>query len=96
MTATKTSPTSIPVAERASRFAYAIRDIVEEARRVEAAGTRVRYLNIGDPVAFGFETPPHMIEAVERGMAPTAMSRRPGFCRHAKPWLRNTRGVVSR
>ena len=68
MTATKTSPTSIPVAERASRFAYAIRDIVEEARRVEAAGTRVRYLNIGDPVAFGFETPPHMIEAVERAM----------------------------
>jgi alanine-synthesizing transaminase len=28
----------------------------------------VRYLNIGDPVAFGFDTPPHMIEAVERAM----------------------------
>ncbi len=28
----------------------------------------VRYLNIGDPVAFGFRTPPHLIEAVERAM----------------------------
>jgi hypothetical protein len=29
--------------------AYAIRNIVAEARRVEAQGTTVRYLNIGDP-----------------------------------------------
>jgi alanine-synthesizing transaminase len=28
----------------------------------------VRYLNIGDPVAFGFQTPPHLIAAVERAM----------------------------
>ena len=35
---------------------------------MEAAGTRVRYLNIGDPVAFGFKTPPHLVEAVERAM----------------------------
>jgi alanine-synthesizing transaminase len=28
----------------------------------------VRYLNIGDPITFGFKTPPHMIEAVERAM----------------------------
>jgi len=28
----------------------------------------VRYLNIGDPVAFGFKTPPHLISAVERAM----------------------------
>jgi alanine-synthesizing transaminase len=50
------------------RFTYAIRSIVAEAQRVEAAGTRVRYLNIGDPVAFGFDTPPHLIAAVERAM----------------------------
>ena len=29
---------------------------------------RVRYLNIGDPVAFGFNTPSHLISAVERAM----------------------------
>jgi len=58
----------IPTAERVQRFTYAIRNIVAEAQKVEAAGTRVRYLNIGDPVAFGFRTPAHLIEAVERAM----------------------------
>jgi alanine-synthesizing transaminase len=59
---------SIRTARRVDRFTYAIRNIVAEARRVEAAGTRVRYLNIGDPNQFGFVTPPHLIEAVERAM----------------------------
>jgi len=59
---------SIPTAARVHRFTYAIRNIVAEAQRVEEAGTRVRYLNIGDPVAFGFETPPHLVEAVARAM----------------------------
>ncbi len=58
----------IPVARRVSGFSYAIRNIVAEAKKVEAAGTKVRYLNIGDPITFGFKTPPHMIEAVERAM----------------------------
>src|SRR5215475_9718018 len=58
----------IPVASRISGFTYAIRNIVAEAKKVEAAGKTVRYLNIGDPVIFGFRTPPHMIEAVERAM----------------------------
>src|SRR6478672_5484545 len=60
--------TSIPVASRIGGFVYAIRNIVAEAKRVEAAGTRVRYLNIGDPIAFGFRTPPHLVEAVERAL----------------------------
>src|SRR5205814_1742947 len=51
---------------RVHRFTYAIRNIVSEAQRVEAAGTKVRYLNIGDPVAFGFRTPAHLVEAVGR------------------------------
>jgi alanine-synthesizing transaminase len=58
----------IPAARRVSGFVYAIRNIVAEARKVEAAGKKVRYLNIGDPITFGFKTPPHMIEAVERAM----------------------------
>jgi alanine-synthesizing transaminase len=58
----------IPVASRISGFVYAIRNIVAEARKVEAAGREVRYLNIGDPITFGFRTPPHMVEAVERAM----------------------------
>src|ERR1043165_8049522 len=59
---------SIPVAERVRGFSYAIRNIVAEARKIEASGRTVRYLNIGDPIIFGFRTPPHMIEAVERAM----------------------------
>jgi alanine-synthesizing transaminase len=58
----------VPVAARLNRFSYAIRNIVTEAHRVEAGGRRVRYLNIGDPVAFGFTTPPHLIAAVERAL----------------------------
>lgn len=58
----------IPVAARVDRFSYAIRNIVAEARAVEARGVRVRYLNIGDPVAFGFQPPPHLIEAATRAM----------------------------
>src|SRR5438046_9680118 len=59
---------SIHVAARVSGFTYAIRNIVAEARKLEAAGRRVRYLNIGDPIPFGFKTPPHLIEAVARAM----------------------------
>jgi alanine-synthesizing transaminase len=59
---------AIPVASRIAGFVYAIRNIVAEARKVEAAGRRVRYLNIGDPISFGFATPPHLIEAVERAL----------------------------
>jgi len=59
---------AIPVARRVNSFSYAIRNIVVEAQKVEAAGTRVRYLNVGDPNVFGFKTPPHLIAAVERAM----------------------------
>jgi alanine-synthesizing transaminase len=59
---------AIPVARRVSGFTYAIRNIVVEAKKVEASGRKVRYLNIGDPITFGFKTPPHMIEAVTRAL----------------------------
>src|SRR5688572_32132881 len=58
----------IRTAKRVDRFTYAIRNIVAEAKKVEATGRRVRYLNIGDPNQFGFLTPPHLIEAVARAM----------------------------
>jgi len=62
------SAQAIPIAHRVNTFSYAIRNIVGEALKVEAAGTRVRYLNVGDPNVFGFKTPPHLIAAVERAM----------------------------
>ena len=62
------STAPIPVAHRVHGFTYAIRNIVAEAKKVEAAGRKVRYLNIGDPVPFGFHTPAHLVEAVEKAM----------------------------
>jgi alanine-synthesizing transaminase len=58
----------IPVSSRVAGFSYAIRNITSEAKKVEAAGGRVRYLNIGDPALFGFTTPVHMVEAVEKAL----------------------------
>jgi alanine-synthesizing transaminase len=60
--------TSVRVAARVRGFTYAIRNIVAEARKLEAAGRTVRYLNIGDPIPFGFQTPPHLVDAVSRAM----------------------------
>lgn len=58
----------IPVASRLNGFDYAIRNIVAEAEAVERSGRTVHYLNIGDPVLFGFQTPPHLVEAVVKAM----------------------------
>ena len=50
---------------------YAIRNIVLAARKVEQKGTKVDYLNIGDPVQFGFQPPDNvkqaMIDAINNG-----------------------------
>ena len=58
----------IEVASRLQGFDYAIRSIVAEAEAVERSGRTVHYLNIGDPVLFGFKTPPHLVETVARAM----------------------------
>ena len=50
---------------------YAIRDIVLAARKVQQQGMQVDYLNIGDPVQFGFQPPENvkqaLIEAINNG-----------------------------
>ena len=50
---------------------YAIRDIVLAARKVEQKGIKVDYLNIGDPVQFGFQPPDNvkqaLIDAINKG-----------------------------
>ena len=58
----------IPPARRVAGVVYAIRRVAAEARKAEAAGKRIRYLNTGDPVAFGFEPPAHMVEAVQKSL----------------------------
>jgi alanine-synthesizing transaminase len=51
--------------ERMKNITYAIRDVVVEAQKLEKQGRKIIYLNIGDPLVYDFETPRHMIEAVE-------------------------------
>jgi len=50
---------------------YAIRDIVTAAKKIEQQGRTVDYLNIGDPVQFGFQPPENvkqaLINAIQNG-----------------------------
>jgi len=43
---------------------YAIRDIVSAARDVQRRGVEIDYLNIGDPVQFGFQPPENVRQAL--------------------------------
>src|SRR5262245_50937078 len=65
---TTTARAGIAPAARVGGFTYAIRNIVAEAQKLEASGRTVRYLNIGDPIPFGFKTPPDRVDAVGRAM----------------------------
>ncbi len=58
----------IVAADRTRGIRYAIRDISVLAKSVERQGKEMCYLNIGDPMAFDFRTPPHIIEAIHAGM----------------------------
>jgi len=50
---------------------YAIRDIVSAATKLEKQGKKIQYLNIGDPVLYGFQPPDHvkeaLIKAIQKG-----------------------------
>ncbi len=53
---------------RTANFHYAIRNLVSAAEAQERAGRSVIYLNIGDPQAYGFRPPHHVVEAVARAL----------------------------
>ncbi|MDB4857066.1 aminotransferase class I/II-fold pyridoxal phosphate-dependent enzyme [Nitrosopumilus sp.] len=52
------------VSKKVMGVEYAIRDIVLAARKVEQSGIKVDYLNIGDPVQFGFQPPDNVKQAL--------------------------------
>ena len=52
------------VSRKVAGVEYAIRDIVLAARKVQQRGVKVDYLNIGDPVQFGFQPPDNVKEAL--------------------------------
>jgi len=62
---------TVKVTERVLTIEYAIRDVIAYAKEIAKTGKKIYYLNIGDPVAFDFDTPQHikqaLINAVEEG-----------------------------
>jgi len=62
---------TLKISKKVAGVEYAIRDIVLAARKVQQKGMQVDYLNIGDPVQFGFQPPANvkqaMIDAINRG-----------------------------
>jgi len=56
--------TNVRVTERARTIEYAIRDVIAPAKQVAKTGKKIYYLNIGDPVAFDFDTPQHIKQAL--------------------------------
>ncbi|MGQ9624355.1 MAG: aminotransferase class I/II-fold pyridoxal phosphate-dependent enzyme [Candidatus Bathycorpusculaceae bacterium] len=61
----------IKVTSRVRGIEYAIRDVIVYARQLAKTGKKICPLNIGDPVAFDFDTPRHikqsLFKAVEEG-----------------------------
>ena len=55
---------TLKVSKKVVGVEYAIRDIVLAARNVEQRGMQVDYLNIGDPVQFGFQPPDNVKQAL--------------------------------
>jgi alanine-synthesizing transaminase len=55
---------TLKISKKVAGVEYAIRDIVLAARKVEEKGMKVDYLNIGDPVQFGFQPPNNVKEAM--------------------------------
>jgi len=62
---------TLKVSKKVAGVEYAIRDIVLAARKVQQKGMQVDYLNIGDPVQFGFQPPNNvrqaLIDAINKG-----------------------------
>ena len=62
---------SFPIepSSKSDLVSYPIRDIVSAAKKVEKTGTKMIYLNVGDPAPFGFRPPSHILQAAKDAIA---------------------------
>ena len=62
---------TLKVSKKVAGVEYAIRDIVSAAIKLEKQGKKIQYLNIGDPVLYGFQPPDYvkeaLIKAIQKG-----------------------------
>jgi len=63
-------------ATKCDNVKYAVRDILSVANEAKKKGLPLRFLNIGDPIKFDHQTPPHMIQAVYDAM----LRKETGYC----------------
>lgn len=61
-------PILIQPAPHIANVKYAIRNIAAEAARLEALGKVIIPCNLGDPLRFDFQTPPHLVETVAKAL----------------------------
>jgi alanine-synthesizing transaminase len=54
----------LKISQRVAGVEYAIRDITLSAKKLEKQGQKITYLNIGDPVAYGFQPPENVKDAL--------------------------------
>ena len=54
----------VKVTNRVKSIEYAIRDVIGHTEQLVKDGRKIYYLNIGDPPAFDFHTPPHIKQAL--------------------------------
>jgi alanine-synthesizing transaminase len=89
-----TQSQQITAAQRVENVRYPIRDLTSVADEVIKQGHKILPLNIGDPITFDFQTPPHLIEAVHKAMkeGKNGYAPSPGI----KPALEAIRGEAAR
>src|ERR1700732_5383338 len=63
-----TQTREVSAAKRLDSVRYAIRDLACVADEVIKQGHKVLPLNVGDPLNFDFQTPPHIIDSVHKAM----------------------------
>ena len=63
-----TQTREVTAAKRLDNVRYAIRDLACVADEVIKQGHKVLPLNVGDPLNFDFQTPPHIIDSAHKAM----------------------------
>ncbi len=85
------------ISQRVAGVEYAIRDIALEARKLQKEGMEITYLNIGDPLQYGFQPPNNvkeaMIKAVKDGQNYYAVSEGLPELRQAIAKKENAKGL---
>lgn len=64
-----TATTPFPAAARTRGIVYALRNVVAEAKRLEAEGRDILYLNIGDPILFDLRPPTALVKAAGKSLS---------------------------